>query len=226
MTAVASPPEGGRLADDPLFQDTAFVVIDFEGTTPSGHPPQPIEVAALALTYRVGGWERVWAFESFMRSPAFAPLTPFDTRQTGITASMLADAPTAAEALAALDAHLTAGPYLLVAQHASTEGGMLYHHREDCPVLAATDLIDTIPLAKLLLPGLENYRLDTLLGHYGIPRPPDRHRAMADVQVTAEVFGQLIADADATGVLKTLHSLKAAAGRRARATEPVQSGLF
>ncbi|MCX5275412.1 3'-5' exonuclease [Streptomyces virginiae] len=217
----------GALTDDPALREMTFVVIDFEGTTPAGHPPQPIEVAALALTYTGAGcWRENWAYESLMKPPPFAPLTVLDTRQTGITEAILAGAPDAAEAMARLDECLRWGPCVLVAHHASTEGNLIYHRRADCPVLAATGLLDTIPLAKQLLPDLENYRLDTLLGHYEIPRPPDRHRAMADVKVTADVFGRLIAQADTTGALSSLHTLMAMAGRRAKANEPVQSGLF
>lgn len=217
----------GALTEDPALREMTFVVIDFEGTTPTGHPPQPIEVAALALTYQAaGGWKQVWAFESLMKPPPFAPLTAADTQQTGITAAMLAAAPNAAAAMADLDSRLAQGPYLLVAHHASTEGNMIYHRRDDCPVLAATELLDTIPLAKYLLPDLENYRLDTLLGRYQITKPPDRHRAMADVRVTAEVFGRLIDEADTTGRLRSVHTLMATAGRRAKANEPVQQGLF
>ncbi|MCY0935972.1 PolC-type DNA polymerase III [Streptomyces sp. H34-S4] len=217
----------GALTDDPALREMTFVVIDFEGTTPTRRPPQPIEVAALALTYgATGGWEQVWAYESLMKPPPFAPLTTADTHQTGITAAMLADAPSAADAMAALDAHLAQGPYLLVAHHASIEGNMIYHRQEDCPVLAATDLLDTIPLAKHLLPELENYQLDTLLRHYGVTRPLDRHRAMADVRVTADVFGCLINEADSAERLRTLRALTTVARRRAKANEPVQQDLF
>uniref|UniRef100_A0AAU2K0H6 3'-5' exonuclease n=1 Tax=Streptomyces sp. NBC_00049 TaxID=2903617 RepID=A0AAU2K0H6_9ACTN len=217
----------GALTDDPALREMTFVVIDFEGTTPAGHPPQPIEVAALALTFQgAGGWRENWAFESLMKPPSFAPLTALDSRQTGITEAMLADAPDPAEAMARLDECLRWGPYVLVAHNASTEGNLIYHRRADCPVLAATDLLDTIPLAKHLLPDLESYKLDMLLGHYEIPRPADRHRAMADVRVTADVFSRLIAQADMAGTLRSLHTLMAVAGRRAKANEPVQTGLF
>lgn len=212
------------LTEDPALGDTTFVVIDFEGTTPAGHPPQPIEVAALALRRHAGQWTRVGEFELLMAPPDFAPLTPFDTQQTGITPAMLEGAPSAAQALAALDALLTDGPYLLVAHNASTEGNMIYHTRRSCPTLAATDLLDTIPLAKRTLPGLANYQLDTLLAHYAIARPADRHRAMADVRVTASLFTRLLTDAP--GSLTTLHGLQAAAGRRAKANEPIQNSLF
>ena len=39
----------GSLSQDPDFQATTFVVIDFETTTPPGARPEPIDVAALWL---------------------------------------------------------------------------------------------------------------------------------------------------------------------------------
>ncbi|MGW6388978.1 3'-5' exonuclease [Streptomyces sp. NPDC055103] len=216
----------GPLMADPAFTATTFVVIDFEATTPTGHPAQPIEVAALALTCRDGRWGAEGEFESLMRPPDFAPLTPFDTQQTGITPAMLDQAPLPEQAMAALDSRLTGGPYLLVAHHASTEGNLIYLARDHCPRLAATDLIDTIPLAKRVLPGKPDYRLDTLLDHYGIAKPVDRHRAMADVRVTADLFARLLTEAETTGTPTTLHHLTRVAGRRAKANEPVQNSLF
>ncbi|MEU8678084.1 hypothetical protein [Streptomyces sp. NPDC048560] len=49
---------------------------------------------------------------------------------------------------------------------------------------------------------------------------------MADVRVTAEVFGRLIAEADSTGTIRSLRNLKTTAGRPAKASAPVQAELF
>ncbi|MQS17616.1 3'-5' exonuclease [Streptomyces kaniharaensis] len=215
------------LTDDSGFRATTFVVIDFETTTPSGHPPQPIEVAALALRLHDGAWTETGRSTCLIRPPAFAPVTPADTAQTGLTAEQLANAPTPAQALGALDRRLTPGtPYLLVAQHAATEANVIHHQAERCPTLARTNLIDTIPLAKHLVPGLPNYKLDTLMAHFGIPHPPDRHRAPADVDVTAQLFLHLIAAADRDPRLDSLAALFKTAGRTAKANQPVQAGLF
>jgi DNA polymerase-3 subunit epsilon len=217
----------GGLTDDPAFQATTWVVIDFETTTPTGHPAQPIEVAALALRYRHGGWQETGRSTCLIRPPDFAPVTPADTAQTGLTAAQLQQAPPPAEALGALDRRLTAdNRYLLVAQHAATEASVIHHQAHHCPRLARTDLLDTIPLAKHLVPGLPNYKLDTLLAHFGIPQPPDRHRAMADVEVTAEVFRWLVSAADHDPKLNDLAALLKTAGRTAKANRPVQTGLF
>ncbi|WP_264296621.1 exonuclease domain-containing protein [Streptomyces sp. C8S0] len=113
-----------------------------------------------------------------------------------------------------------------MAQHAATEANVLHHQAEHSPTLARTDFLDTIPLAKHLIPNLPNYKLDTLLAHFGIPQPTDRHRAPADVDVTAKVFLRLIDAADEDPGFASLAALVRAAGRTARANLPVQAGLF
>ncbi|WP_441248237.1 3'-5' exonuclease [Kitasatospora sp. McL0602] len=187
-----------ELTKDPRFALT-LIVIDFEGLTPAGRPAEPIEVAALALGPDGGRLLEEGRFESLMRPPADVPVTTMDTAQTGLTAAALATVPPAAEVMARLDAHLTRPPYRLVAHHASTEAGLIARQTAHCPVLASTPLLDTIRLAKAILPGLGSYRLDNLLSHYGIPKPPDRHRAMPDVQVTAQLLTLLLAGGCATG---------------------------
>jgi DNA polymerase-3 subunit epsilon len=215
----------GGLTEDPAFLATTFVVIDFEATTPAGYPAQPIEVAALALRYEEGAWTAVGRSASLIRPPAFAPVTPAVTAQTGLTPEQLSQAPTPAEALGALDRRFTAGkPYLLVAQHAATEANIIHNQREHCPALARIDLLDTIPLAKYVVPGLPNYKLDTLLAHFAIKQPADRHRAYADVDVTAQVFIRIVSAAD--DQLRDLAALLKIAGRAARCNMPAQEELF
>jgi DNA polymerase-3 subunit epsilon len=217
----------GSLTEDPAFLATTFVVVDFETTTPTGHPAQPVEVAALALRYRHGAWERAGAFTSLIKPPAFAPVTPAHTAQTGITAEQVAQAPTPAEALGALDRRFTAGtPYLLVAHHAATEAGIIFNQREHCPALARVDFIDTVTLARQIIADLPNHKLDMLLAHFSIKHPADRHRAYADVEVTAQVLFRLISAADDTPQFSGLTALVKAAGRTAKCNIPVQANLF
>ncbi|KAK1178241.1 hypothetical protein B7755_008900 [Streptomyces sp. NBS 14/10] len=54
-----------------------------------------------------------------------------------------------------------------------------------------------------------------LLRYYGIPKPVHRHRAMPDVEVTAEVFRRLLEEGAAAGHWSTL--LEGDIGRRAPA---------
>ena len=110
-----------------------------------------------------------------MRPPAGVPVTAEFTRITAITAAMLAAARPAPDVLADLDRPLGApGKRRLVAHSAPTEAGLLAGQRAHCPLLAATCLLDTVRLARAAAPGLTSYRLDSVLGYYGIPRPAGR----------------------------------------------------
>jgi DNA polymerase III subunit epsilon len=215
-----------HLSADPDFRATTFVVIDFEATTPTGRSPEPIEVAAVALRFDAMTPREIDTFEALMRPPTHAPVTRFDTEQTGITPQMLADRPAAQTVLAELDKLLTAPPYLLVAHNANVEGNLIYARREACPVLAHTQLLDTVKLSRVLLPDLPGHSLDWLLSHFAIPRPANRHRAMADVRVTIEVIARLLAMVEARGDPPDLRALLSIAGHPAKATKPVQETIF
>ncbi|MFD2422419.1 3'-5' exonuclease [Amycolatopsis pigmentata] len=204
------------------LQHVTPVVIDFEYTTPAGAPPGPIEVAVQALRARNGKLERAAKWEALMRPPASAPLTTFDTAQTGITPQMLADQPPASEVLAELDRRFTAGPYLLVAHHAPAEAKILSAYREHCPNLARIDFIDTVRLARDLYPELRKHGLDDLIRHLAIPMPPNRHRAMADVLLTTELFILMVTDSG----WSDLRQLRRLAGLAADAAQPEQTSLF
>jgi DNA polymerase-3 subunit epsilon len=177
MTDAASRVRA-RLANNPCFAATHWVVIDFEGT-PKGASPEPIEVAALGLKHEPGSGpiRSGFSFQSLIKPPAHAPVQAFDVTQTGIRPADVAEAPPAATVLRALDEALPEEPVLLVAHHAPVEAGIIYAYREACPRLACTRIVDTRLLAKHVQPGLPAYSLDALLAHYGIPQPPHRHRA-------------------------------------------------
>jgi DNA polymerase III epsilon subunit-like protein len=222
--AAAPTPAPSLLHDSDLLQ-TTFIVLDFEGTTPRGYSPEPIEVAAVALRRDGDRWRQTWSFEALMKPPPHAPVTSFEAAQSGITAAMVAHRPGAATVLAEFDTHLTDGPYRLVAHNAATEGGMIYRYRDHCPALAGTHLLDTVKLARALLPDTPGLSLDALIEHLRLPRPARRHRAMPDVEATIALFERLIDVAAARGV-RTLPDLVRTCGSVAKATLPVQDSIF
>jgi DNA polymerase-3 subunit epsilon len=215
-----------RYATDSVFTGTGWVVIDFEGTTPMGRPPEPIEVGAVLLRPGAAGMECAGRYEALIQPPAYAPLTAADTRQTGITATMLADRPAAGPVLAGLDALLTEPPYVTVAHHAPTEAGILRRYALVCPTLAATPMLDTLHLAKACHPGLASYGLDALLKHYGIAIPADRHRALADAEATARLLVRLLADGATRHGWSQLAQLRSLGGAPAPAAGSAQAELF
>lgn len=214
------------LDGDDRYQATCFIVIDFEATTPTGARPEPIDVAAVALRPTPTGLREVSRFTALMRPPAHAPITRFDTDQTGITAAMVAEQPPATEVLAHLDSRLTEPPYLLVAHNAPTEAGILYDYRHHCPTLATIDFLDTVRLARVAYPDLPSHRLDVLINHLGIPRPPDRHRALPDVEITVDVFSRMLAHGADTGRWRTLRQIREHGLYPAKAGKPEQETLF
>lgn len=213
-----------HLAGDPAYRQAHFGVIDFEGTTPTGRSPEPIEVAVAGLRHHDGQGPQPSGFrwEALMRPPAYAPVTPSVTAQTGIRPEDCAGRPSAGEVLARLDAELPSGPTLLVAHNASVEAGFLYRYREHCPRMALLPVLDTIAMAKAAHSGLPGYSLDALIGHFRLDRPTDRHRAMADVDVTAALFIRLLTDLVRAGTFGTLADLVKRCARRPRAAQPVQ----
>jgi DNA polymerase III subunit epsilon len=218
---------GGPLLGDEDFGATTFHVIDFETTTPRGHRPEPIEVAVISLRPHGTQLTEVGRFTELMRPPDHAPINPLDTSQTGISPQMVALMPPAREVLAKLDTWLAAPPpWLLVAHHAPTEAGILYDYRQYCPRLAATDLLDTVRLARALYPSLHSHGLDVLRDHLKIPPLPDRHRALPDTQLTARLFGRLISEGHQAGLWHTLRQIRKAGGYQAKATRPRQEALF
>lgn len=216
-----------RLRNDPEFAATTFVIIDFETTTPTGTRPEPIDVAAIML--RLGGtdWAEDFRFSELMCPPAHAPVTPFDTAQTGITSAMVANADPAMVVLAKLDTLVNLdAPTMLVAHNASIEAGILHDYRTACPTLARTNLLDSIKLARKVWPELRSHRLDALLHHLQIPQPANRHRAMPDVEVTTEVFRAILSTGDRTHRWSTLGDVRRDGLLVAKANRPQQGDLF
>lgn len=175
----------------PLVTDMTFVVVDFETVTPKGRPPEPLELAALRLEPGLV-LDPTCCFSWLIRPPADAPLTEFDTRQTGIRAQDIVDAPDAATVLHRFDEHLGHELPVLVAHNARYEAAIFRRFAHHCPQAAALSFLDTVALSKHMVPGLPNYKLDTLAHHFGLAIPADRHRALPDVALTLQVLLRLL----------------------------------
>ncbi len=115
------------------------------------------------------------------------PIEPFVVRLTGITNRMVADAPVISEVMPSFEEFI--------------EGAVLVGHnaRFDCSFVAAArggeplpnPVLDTLRLARTLVPGLRHYRLASLATHFGVRQRPN-HRALSDAVATAGVFLKLL----------------------------------
>lgn len=166
--------------------DETIAVIDFEttGMTPA-HGSRGTEIAAVL----VRGGAVVGEFSSLMKSEV--PIPPFIERLTGISNTMIAAAPPAAEVMASL-ADFTRG-CAMVAHNASFDRGFWQHemrlagqapdpaHRFACTVLLSRRLFEEAP----------GHRLGKLADWLGISFQGQAHRALADAQVTAQLLIRL-----------------------------------
>ncbi|HEX6359443.1 3'-5' exonuclease [Actinophytocola sp.] len=160
-----------------------YAVVDVEGN--GQQPPDLVEVAAVPI---VGGV--VGAPSSWLVRPA-RPITPIARRIHGLTNERVAGAPSFAEIEDEVRRVLDVD--VLVAHNAHVDVGVLQRHLGEwrCP-----RVLDTLTLAKRLLPGQSSYKLGALVQAFGLaaglPDDLSPHRATYDVLVAARLFVRLV----------------------------------
>ncbi|MDQ4002391.1 MAG: DEDD exonuclease domain-containing protein [Actinomycetota bacterium] len=194
------------VADDPRFlwernalrtvdaaslalNDAPYVVFDVETTGSSAKEGAITEIGAL----KVARGRVVDEFATLVNPGR--RIEPFVVRLTGITDRMVADARSMVEVLPLFEEFV--------------EGSVLVGHnvRFDCAFVAAArrgvplpnPVLDTLKLARILVPGLRRYRLASLVSHFGVRAAPN-HRALADAAATTEVFQKLVRLLGSAGV--------------------------
>ena len=160
-----------------------YAIIDVETT---GGSPRVERLTEIAIAIH-DGEKVIDTFESLLNPERIIP--PFIQRLTGITDEIVADAPYFYEiAKKVVDmtegcifvAHNVKFDYMFIRSEFERLG-YSYQRRQLC----------TKQLSKKLFPEIGRYSLDRLISHFNI-HTEVRHRAMADVQATIEVFDHLI----------------------------------
>ncbi|GEM_PF-127437 len=199
--------------------DMEFVVVDVEttGLAPGFH--RITEVAAVV----VAGGEQRAIFKSLINPERRIP--QFITKFTGITERMVARASRAADVLPKLS--LFIGDRPIVGHNIGFDLGFLSYEAERAALgtLFPADGIDTITLARRYLPNMRRASLDRVAAALHLP-VRNRHRALADAQLTANVFALLLARARKAGCV-TLEDLQFALhGGTSRRRASVAIGMF
>ena len=176
-----------------LLSDLDYVVVDVEATGAKMPPNRIIELGA----YRISGGRIVDEFVTLVNPEL--PIPRFVMALTRINNEMVKEAPLFAEVVPrwlefASDA-------ILVAHNAPFDTNFLNH--EVARVYPGHRMVNahlcTVTLSRRALPGLANYRLDTIADHFSIPIY-SRHRAGSDALATAQIFLRLLARLDEHGV--------------------------
>lgn len=173
-----------------LVKETEFLVIDFETLTPKGRSPEPIELGI----QKINGYtiDMDASVSWLIQPPEGLHVTKLDTIQTGIKESDLIGKQSIDQVMNRVNNSCMKKDYVFIAQNAKYEANILSHHTKKYEGIARTPILDTILLAKHVLPNLPNYKLDTLAHVLNLTIPEDRHRALADCILTAHVFLRLL----------------------------------
>ncbi|MBU1144829.1 MAG: PolC-type DNA polymerase III [Firmicutes bacterium] len=163
-----------------LLSDATYVVFDIETTGLSVMYDTLIEIAGV----KIKNGAIIGDFQSFVNPQK--ELSDFTTKLTGITASMVKDAPLIYTVLK--DFYEFSKDAILVAHNADFDLGHIYYNYKNIGVFKGIQpSIDTLTLAKALYPDRSRYSLDQLCRFLKVPLN-DHHRAINDAKATTEVF--------------------------------------
>ncbi len=160
------------------------VVFDLETTGLSPTQDRITEIGAVVLENEKTGD----VFNTFV-NPKRA-LSPKIIELTGITDSMLKDAPSEEEALKSFFEFVN-GRVLIAHNAHGFDVRFLIESAKRCNIKCDFTYIDTLPLAQSLFGGLKNYKLNTIGKHLKIPKF-NHHRASDDALALARIYIQLI----------------------------------
>lgn len=173
----------------PLSQE--FVVFDLETTGLSNTNDRITEIGAV----KIRDFEIVDRFSCFVNPERDIPLKIQEL--TGISAEMVKDAPTIEQALP--DFLSFARDSILVAHNADFDIGFV---RESCKRIGLefeSPYVDTLRLAKALLPQLKRYKLDVIAKNMGISLN-NHHRAIDDAEATARIYLKFLEELKKQGI--------------------------
>lgn len=170
-----------------FHQNETIVVIDFETT---GMNPEQgdrvIEIGAVTIRDdRITGH-----FESLIR-PDFL-ITREIEQLTGINNAMLRDAAPATEVMQRFVQFIGSSP--LVAHNASFDQKFLESELRHVGKPRPLNFGCTLQLTRRIYPDLINYKLETLIRYKNISGHGQFHRALADAQMTAQLWLAIIQD--------------------------------
>src|SRR5690625_4304513 len=170
--------------DDIDLAKGTYVVFDVETTGLSSTYDVIIELAGVKMQ----DGEVIDTFESFANP--HRPLPDKIIEITKITDDMLVDAPEVDDVLRQF--YDWVGDSIFVAHNATFDIGFLNqgYARIDLPKIE-NPIVDTLELARFLLPELGNHRLNTLCKHLQVELT-QHHRAIYDAEATAEMFWKLV----------------------------------
>lgn len=164
--------------------DDEFICFDIETTGLNAKNDRITEIGAVKLYKN----EIVDSFCTFVNPKR--PIPQKIVELTGITDSMVCDAPDEADALKAFMEFCGKDP-ILVAHNAPFDTSFIKVCAQRNGIPFDFSYMDTVPIARALIKNIKNYKLDTVAKHLNIPEF-NHHRASDDARALGYIFIKLV----------------------------------
>ena len=176
--------------------DGTYVVFDLETTGFSAIKDKIIEIGAV----KVEGGKITDRFSTFVNPGVPIPFRI--TQLTGITDQMVMDAPGIETVLPQFLEFI--GEAALVAHNASFDVGFIEQNCRYQDIIPDFTSVDTVAMARILLPTLSKYKLNVVAGALHISLE-NHHRAVDDAGATAEIFIRFLEMLEEKGIHDLAH---------------------
>lgn len=160
-----------------------FAIVDIETTGGQAAREKITEIAIVVHD----GEKIIDSFETLINPERSVPY--YITQITGITDEMVANAPKFYE-VAKQIVKMTEGA-VFVAHNVRFDYSFIQEEFRRLGFTFVRQQLCTVKLSRNAFPGLRSYSLENLIKHFNI-KVNDRHRAMADVKATVEVFEKIL----------------------------------
>ena len=160
-----------------------FVVFDIETTGFSAHYDRIIEIGAV----KIKDGKITERFSEFVNPQIPIPIKI--EKLTSINDGMVANADTIDKVLPRFLNFI--GDAAVVAHNAEFDVSFIADNAERLGQKIDFTVLDTVLIAQYLMPGLKNFKLDTLVKHLGVVLN-NHHRAVDDAEATSHIFLKLI----------------------------------
>ena len=163
--------------------DSTFVVFDIETTGIGPKSNEIIEIGAVKVKNR----KITDRFSTFINPER--PIPYQITKLTSIDDTMVADAPKLDKVLPEFLEFCQDA--VMVAHNANFDMGFIGQKTADLGLPCEYTVVDTVAVARALLPELKNYKLHTVAKQLGVSLE-HHHRAVDDAEATAEIFIHMV----------------------------------
>ena len=163
--------------------DTTYIVFDLETTGLNKNNDKIIEIGAV----KIENGEIVDRFSSFVNPEM--QISEKISKLTGIYDDMVVNAPTEKDIVPKFLEFIGSG--VVVAHNSDFDTAFIKRFARENGFEFHNTIIDTVELAKTLIPDLNNYKLNTICKELGVSLE-NHHRAVDDAEATANCFVKFI----------------------------------